>query len=278
MNLNKFKIIQFKLDKMVPNPAIVMIAKRRSGKSWITRDIVHHFRHIPGGVVIAPTDEMTSFYKFFFPDLYIHYECNDVLLHRILRRQILMVDKQKEKKKQGKKVDPAGILIMDDCLARKKAWAKDENIFTILMNGRHFKLTYILTMQTPLGITPELRLNFDYIFLLKEDSAINKKKLWINYASMFHTLHQFEEVFKACTSNFCSMVIDNRGSADDIQEKVFWFKAKKRAFSFGSSEFKNMHKKYYDPTYVKKKYNKLLNPKAVFGRKRGEEEIKVEKI
>lgn len=279
MNYNKFQILEFKLEKMVIDPAIVMIAKRGSGKSWVTRDVIYHLRYLPGGVVIAPTDRMNSFYKFFFPDLYIHYEIKENILKKILVRQSMMIEKSRDKKKDGKKVDPSGILIMDDCLARKKSWAKDDNILEILMNGRHYRLTYILTMQTPLGITPDLRLNFDYVFLLKEDSAINKKKLWDNYASMFPTQQAFEKVFTECTKDHCSMVIDNRKPTDDIQEKVFWFKAKERKFCFGSKVFKELHKKYYDPLFMQKRNAQLMNADALFGRRnRHEVDIKVEKI
>lgn len=268
MDFNKFTILEFKLENMVTDPSIVMIAKRGSGKSFITRDIIYHYRHIPGGVVIAPTDRMNSFYKFFFPDLYIHYDIKDTILKKILIRQAMMIEKAKEKKKQGKKVDPSGILIMDDCLAKKKTWAKDDNIMEILMNGRHYRLTYILTMQTPLGITPDLRLNFDYIFLLKEDSTINKKKLYDNYASMFPSIQTFEQVFGKCTENYKSMVIDNRKPSDNINDKVFWFKAQDRKFSFGSSRFKDLHKKYYDPNSCGLKAAALLNVNDVFRRKR----------
>lgn len=279
MNYNKFQILEFQLENMVADPAIVMIAKRGSGKSFITRDIIYTLRKIPGGVVIAPTDRMNSFYKFFFPDLYIHYDIKETILKKILVRQSMMIEKQKEKEKVGKKINPSGILIMDDCLAKKKSWAKDENILEILMNGRHYRLTYILTMQTPLGITPDLRLNFDYVFLLKEDSTINKKKLWDNYASMFPTLPAFEKVFSICTKDFCSMVIDNRKPTDRIEEKVFWFKAKERKFSFGSQTFKDLHKKYYDPFYMRRKNAEILNNGMLFGSKRKNEiDIKVEKI
>ncbi|XWV26392.1 A32-like packaging ATPase [Tupanvirus soda lake] len=268
MNYNKFQILEFKLEKMVKDPSIVMIAKRGSGKSFITRDIIYHYRHLPGGVVIAPTDKMNSFYKYFFPDLYIHYDIKDTILKKILYRQTVMIEKEKEKRKLGKKVDPSGILIMDDCLARKKSWAKDESITEILMNGRHYRLTYILTMQTPLGITPDLRLNFDYVFLLKEDSTINKKKLWDNYASMFPSLPAFEKVFGKCTEDYRSMVIDNRKPSDNIQEKVFWFKAMDREFSFGSRKFKELHKRYYDPSYLRKLNATKLGIDALVGRKR----------
>lgn len=279
MDYNKFQILEFKLKNMVSDPAIVMIAKRGSGKSFITRDIIYNYRHIPGGAVIAPTDRMNSFYKYFFPDLYIHYDIKETILKKILVRQSMMIEKFKRKKKEGKKVDPSGILIMDDCLSKKKSWAKDDNIMEILMNGRHYRLTYILTMQTPLGITPDLRLNFDYVFLLKEDSAINKKKLYDNYASMFPTLASFEKVFIECTKDYHTMVIDNRKPSDNIQEKVFWFKAKERKFSFGSKTFKDLHKKYYDPHFMRRKTAEMMDARALFGRKKkNEPEFKVEKI
>lgn len=279
MNYNKFQVLEFKLERMVKDPAIVMIAKRGSGKSWVTRDILYHYRHMPGGTVIAPTDRMNPFYKFFFPDIYIHYEIKESTLKKILLRQMLMLEKVKEKKKKGLKVDASGILVMDDCLSRKKSWASDQSIIEILMNGRHYKLTYILTMQTPLGITPDLRLNFDYIFLLKEDTQVNKKKLYDNYAGMFRNIFEFEKVFATCTANHCCMVIDNRMPADNIQDKVFWFKAKERKFSFGSKKFINFHKKYYDQNFMIKSKARLMGNNIISGRRnKNDIDIKVEKI
>lgn len=271
MDCAKLQIAEFKLDAMVINPSIVMIAKRGSGKSYITRDIIYHYRHIPGGIVIAPTDRMSPFYKFFFPDLYIHYDIKETTLKKTLLRQTLILEKQKQKAKEGKKIDPSGILIMDDCLSKKKTWAKDDSILEILMNGRHYWLTYILTMQTPLGITPDLRLNFDYVFLLKDDSTINKKKLWDNYASIFPSITAFDKVFSKCTDDYRSMVIDNRKPTNNIQDKVFWFKAVERQFSFGSQNFRNIHKKYYDPNYRVKQQNTYLQGNLLMAKKKANE-------
>jgi hypothetical protein len=58
---DRLPIRQFILKDMVENPAIIMIAKRGSGKSWIVRDIMFHFSKIPVGIVIAPTDRINSF-------------------------------------------------------------------------------------------------------------------------------------------------------------------------------------------------------------------------
>lgn len=275
MNNTRFSLLEFDLTSMKPNPAIVMIAKRGSGKSYIARDLIYHFRHIPGGAVIAPTDRMNSFFKFFFPDLFIHYDISTSIFKRILMRQCIMIDKSKEKKKEGKKVDSRSILIMDDCLSKKKTWSKDENILEILLNGRHYNLTYLLTMQAPIGVDPNLRFNFDYIFLLKEDAFLNYKKLWENYASIFPSLDSFIKVFSKCTKDYKSMVIDNRKPADEISEKIFWFKAIDRQFSFGSKSFKDVHKKYYDPSYIKKKYSKFFDNTKVLKRNKNDIEVDV---
>lgn len=278
MNANRFRMMKFDLNNMVDHAAIVMIAKRGSGKSWVCRDIVYNMRKkIPGGVVIAPTDKMNSFYKYFFPDLYIHYEIKPSILNNILLRQKMMIQKEKEKKKEGKTINPSGILVMDDCLAQKGKWAKDTNILEIMMNGRHYKLTYILTMQTPLGVTPDLRLNFDYVFILKEDSRINMKKLYENYASMFPTFMDFNAVFSKCTKDNCCMVIDNRKPTETIQEKVFWFKAEERKFAFGSEEFKRIHKKYYDPSWQNKSISNMINNSGLL-KKKLDDEMKIDLV
>lgn len=277
MNYNKFKIFEFKLNTMVENPAILMIAKRGSGKSYIARDLIYHYRDIPGGVVISPTDRLAGYYKNFFPDLFIHYDIKDTIFKKILTRQLMIIEKKNQKNKIGKKIDTRSILIMDDCLSRKKSWAKDETIIEILMNGRHYNITYLLTMQSPMGIIPDLRLNFDYIFLLKEASVINQKKIYDNYASMFPTLQIFIKVFRQCTQNHCSMVIDNRSTSDNIQDKIFWFKAMERVFKFGSKTFRSVHKKYYDPEYIKKSYHKFVNDNTLF-KKKNDIDVDVEKV
>ena len=110
-----------------------------------------------------------------FPDLFIHYKYKSEIIERILYRQQVIIEKRKKKKKFGKKVDPRAILVMDDCLSSKGSWMKDEPIMKMFFDGRHYKVMYILTMQFPLGISPELRGNFDYIFLLAEDFYSNQK-------------------------------------------------------------------------------------------------------
>ena len=160
LQLNKFDMKWLIKDKSSTyiNPRIAIIAKSGSGKSWIIRDILHYIKDIPCGVVIAPTDKMTGFYNDFFPLSFIYHEYNEDIIPKILMRQTKMLEKNKQRKKKGKKeLDPRAFLIMDDCMSSKHLWLKDPNILTIFNEGRHYQLTFILSMQYSLGIQPELR-------------------------------------------------------------------------------------------------------------------------
>lgn len=252
---DRLPIKTFKLSQFVTDPAIIMIAKRGSGKSWVVRALLEFFKDIPAGLIIAPTDRMNSFYGKFFPDSYIHYEYKSEIIQNVLSRQTAIIQKEKEKKAQGKKIDPRAFIVMDDCLGQKGSWVRDQPIQELLYNGRHYRIMYILTMQFPLGITPELRSNFDYIFLLAEDYISNQKRIYDHYAGMFPTFDSFRQVFMQLTADFGSMVIVNRGVKNSLFDKVFHYKAPDLTnvteLKIGCKQFRDFHKKNYNPEWMK---------------------------
>lgn len=272
---------EFKLDMLVRNkdgefinPRIAMIASSGSGKSWVVRNIMYEMRDIPCGTIIAPTDKMTRFYDDFVPTCFINHEYKSTIIPKVLQRQRLMLKKNEERVKKGKKkLDPRAFLIMDDCMSSKHEWLKDPNVLSIFNEGRHFQLTFILTMQYCLGIQPELRSNFDFVFLLGEDIATNRRKLYEHYAGVFPKYDLFEQVFLQVTNNFGCMVIYNRLKTIDIRKKVFWFRAKKTPeFKIGSPRYIDFNKKFYDEKYEERgKYIDLMS----FGSKKKGDAVRV---
>ena len=55
-------------------------------------------------------------------------------------------------------------------------WARDKLMRLLFMNGRHWKLMLVITMQYPLGVPPNLRTNIDYTFILREPYIANRKE------------------------------------------------------------------------------------------------------
>ena len=250
---SKIQIKKFALNKMCEHATICLIAKRATGKSFLVKEMMYHKRHIPTIIAISKTEKLNSFYSEFIPDSYIYSDFSSEILTRLFKRQSQVIEdnKQRDKDKKNKK-DGSIMLIMDDCLSIK-GWTRDSNILELFYNGRHSLISFILTIQYAVGIPPDLRSNFDYIFLLAEDAVSSRKRLYDHYAGMFPTFDIFQQVFNELTDNYGVMVIDNRIHSKNLTDKVFWYKAKKvPTFTVGSSKFKKFHSQTYDEKWDRK--------------------------
>jgi hypothetical protein len=263
---------------MVDHCTIAMIAKRATGKSFLTREIMYQKKNIAAAIAISRTEKLNSFYSEFIPDSYIYSEYSSDILARIYERQSKINEDNKKRIKDKKKIkNDSLMLIMDDCMSSKGTWLKDPNILELFFNGRHHHLSFILTMQYSVGIPPEMRSNFDYIFLLAEDTISNRKRLYEHYAGMFPTFDIFQQVFSDITENYGIMVIDNRVHSKNLTDKVFWYKAKNvPTFKIGCNKFHKYHKIAYD-----KEWNKRLdvfNPLDLVSKRKNSIRVAVEKI
>ena len=86
----KLPIKKFNIHEMVDHCTIAMIAKRATGKSFLTREIMFQKRNIAAAVAISRTEKLNSFYSEFIPDSYIYSEYNSDILTRIYERQSKM--------------------------------------------------------------------------------------------------------------------------------------------------------------------------------------------
>jgi len=264
LELKKFdmKSISFKPNE-TKGPVVVLIGRRDTGKSFLVRDLLYYHQDIPIGTVISGTEEGNGFYGKLVPKLFIHNEYNTAIIENILKRQRQVLKQIKKEMESFKRstIDPRTFVILDDCLY-DATWSRDKLMRLLFMNGRHWKVMLIITMQYPLGIPPTLRTNIDYVFILREPYIANRKRIYENYAGMFPTFESFSQVMDQCTENYECLVINNNSKSNKLQEQVFWYKADSHNdFKLGSKEFWELSKQInsddedeqYDPTNVKKR-------------------------
>jgi hypothetical protein len=272
LELKKFdmKNISFKPNES-KGPVVVLIGRRDTGKSFLVRDLLYYHQEIPIGTVISGTEEGNGFYGKLVPKLFIHNEYNTAIIENILKRQKTVLKQIKKEMETYKKstIDARTFVILDDCLY-DNTWARDKMMRLLFMNGRHWKVMLIITMQYPLGVPPTLRTNIDYVFILREPYIANRKRIYENYAGMFPTFESFCQVMDQCTENFECLVINNNSKSNKLQEQVFWYKADSHNdFKLGSKEFWELSKGYnsddegekYDPGAVKKRGQQVINVK-----------------
>ena len=256
------KNISFRPDEN-KGPVVVLIGRRDTGKSFLVRDLLYHHQDIPIGTVISGTEAGNGFFAEHVPKLFIHDEYQSAIIENILKRQKTVLKQIKKEMEAYKRtnIDPRAFVILDDCLYDNK-WTKDKLMRLLFMNGRHWKIMLIITMQYPLGIPPNLRTNIDYVFILREPYIANRKRICENYAGMFPTFESFCQVMDQCTENFECLVIDNNAKSNKLQDQIYWYKAQNHSnFKLGSKEFWELSKdigsddedEIYDPNSVQKR-------------------------
>lgn len=262
---------KFDMSMIKDFETVVLIGARNTGKSFLVRDILYHHKHIPVCTCISPTEEANKCFSDIVPPIFIHPEYTPELVEKVLTRQKELVTKIQNSGLDMKDLDPNAIFLMDDCLY-DKSWVKDKSIREIFMNGRHWKLLFILTMQYPLGITPNLRSNVDWVFILRNNIMRDRKTLYEHYAGMFPSFEIFCETLNQCTENYECLVIHKSSKSNKLEDQVFWYKADEhKNFRIGYDVLWQHNNKYYDATMdskmtnnsnnnkVKKKFNVTIN-------------------
>jgi hypothetical protein len=276
LELKKFDMrnISFKPNEN-KGPVVVLIGRRDTGKSFLVKDLLFNHQDIPIGTVISGTESGNNFYAEHIPKLFIHDEYNTAIIENILKRQKGVLKQiNKEQQHYGRStIDPRAFVILDDCLF-DASWTKDKIMRLLFMNGRHWKIMLVITMQYPLGIPPNLRTNIDYVFILREPYITNRKRIYDNYAGMFPTFESFCQVMDQCTENYECLVINNNARSNKLTDQIFWYKAQSRAnFKLGAKEFWDISKDLnsddeddtYDPNNSRKTSALKINVKKSSG-------------
>ena len=264
LELRKFDMrsITFKANES-KGPVIVLIGRRDTGKSYLVRDLLYYHQDIPIGTVISGTEEGNGFYGKLVPKLFIHNEYNTAIIENILKRQKQVLKQINREMQQFNKttIDPRTFVILDDCLY-DNSWSRDKLMRCLFMNGRHWKVMLVITMQFALGVPPALRTNIDYVFILRDPYLSNRRRIYENFAGMFPTFEAFCQIMDQCTENYECLVINNNAKSNKLQDQIFWYKADGHGdFRLGSREFWELSKQLnddeeedqYDPNSVRKK-------------------------
>lgn len=221
--------------------------------SFLIRDIFYNHKNIPRGIVLSGTESANPFFGDFFPDTFIYSEYDTELIESAMLQN-------SKKVKQGRKISPEtdGLLpsnrfciVLDDMAATSKQWKNEDSMSTIFMNGRHYNIFFIITLQYINLMPPALRANVDYLFIFNEPSIKNRRVIYENFGSVVPDFNSFSVIMDNCTENFeCLVIKCTGGGSSNITDNIFWYKAKYHDnFKFGSEQMWNYHLHKYNKKY-----------------------------
>lgn len=230
------KIGRFDMNKISYDKVCLFLGKRHTGKSYLIRDLMYHVRHIPSAVVISGSEKASPFYSDHVPSSFIYDEWDPELIENILKKQVQSKEKRRAKGLPNKGFEL--LLLFDDLMFDAKSWIRHKSTNALFMNGRHYKILFLVALQYALGIPPALRSNVDYIFICRENNTVNRRKIWEQFASVIPDFKLFNDIMDVCTKDYKCLVIDNTNTEGNIEDCVYWYKAKERNdFSVGSKKY-----------------------------------------
>lgn len=143
----------------IPNDAtILLIGRRRTGKSFLTRWIMYNKRKAyPFGMVMTQT-KYNKFWSTYIQKNSVWGDYSAMTLGKLIQRQAVLVNENKFG------IDPRVFVCLDD-LAADTQLRYDYMLRSFFYYGRHLKAFVVVTAQWFKSLAPGCRENADYVFL-----------------------------------------------------------------------------------------------------------------
>jgi hypothetical protein len=212
----------------IPNDAtILLIGRRRTGKSFLTRWILYNKRKVfPFGLVMT----QTKYNKFWSTYIHKHSVWGDYsssTLGRLIKRQAALVNENV----WG--VDPRVFVVLDD-LAADSQLRSDYMLRSFFYYGRHLKAFVVVTAQWFKALSPGCRENADYIFLFGMTNVNELEAIYEEYGAGVPKDIFIQLVRRYATESSC-FVVNPHGRTPF--ERFFQYRAQNPGpFRMGCSE------------------------------------------
>ena len=213
---NKLKIRKFLVDNMKPDRTILIVGKRGTGKTILTKDIMYHMRKkVDTGFLMTPTYDTQKEFEECLPKSHIYNEYSLEVVKNLIGSMESLVEQGKERHI---------LLTLDDCMYDKSIM-KSKEIRELMMNGRHLRIPFINSVQYLMDLGPDLRGQVDYVFCCREGSKSTREKLYKYFFGMFDKFSEFSMVMEKCTNNHEVLVLDATQSTNKLEDCIFYYKA-----------------------------------------------------
>jgi hypothetical protein len=190
---------------------ILIIGNNNTGKSTISKHILHYYNDIPVGMVITQFKNK-HIYKY-IPQIFIHENYDKKIIKNIIKKQKKNIDNDD--------YDNRSFLIIDQYLNQK-----DKYFNMLCTNYKNLSLLYILELTYIDNISNIIINNIDFLFILREELQLNRRKIYnlINYYLNIE-FSVFCKLLDDYTHNYNFLVLSLNSKSNFIEDKLFWYKS-----------------------------------------------------
>jgi hypothetical protein len=219
------EIINFDdISKELNSPAIIISACRRSGKTFLCRDLLYQINKNQKFDVCFLFCETADYNEDFeyISDNFKYNKYDEGTLNKIIEKQEECIKRNKKDKDNHPKV----LIVLDDVASSSELFYSEaiSKLFTL---GRHLNLSVIYLTQHLSSISPKQRKNADIIIAFKDVNKDNKKTIIKQFMSMNNEKHGeefYNMVFDEPYKCICICVYKIQKSKD-LKDFVYYYKS-----------------------------------------------------
>jgi hypothetical protein len=235
---------------------IGIVGMSGSGKSRLMLEIMRFINwHVPVWMVFNASESGNHMYGPHVEEICIHEKMDLSILEKFKKRQIDRCNKWRVPDSDPPEYikNPTAGLILDDMMEDTKIF--NHPIFGwIFLNSRNFKTFFVLLVQYFMLLPPKYRRNLSHLFLFRQNSVKEIKKIWSEFFGVFEKEVEFRRALEVCTADNGSIVLDILNPSVKISDRVFWYKHtfKQPPFRAGDPIFNAQLREMYDPNWAER--------------------------
>lgn len=213
---------KFDMACVACDSTIIMIGRRGVGKSTAILDLIHYHREIPRAYVVAPTDTLDNFYSNIVPQDHISKDYSSEWVDGVMLQQKNAITNHSG---SNTTEDNRAIIVLDDCIYTP-CWKHDPKLAFLFMHNHRLKCMFIMSLQYPISIPPNLMANVDFLIIYREPDSLIRRRIFDTTVckTLFCNFDVFVQVMDSLSLHE-SMVIKVGCVNGRIEDAVFWHRA-----------------------------------------------------
>lgn len=225
---------------------VVLFGKRRTGKSFMMRDILWHKRDVYPYYLVFTMTKINGFWQKIFPERFVHQGYRPEVLSKLIESQEKLVEQLKQDPSNLDEngdldvdkceINPWKCVVLDDVISDHhiKTCKILESLFTI---GRHVLIAVYLASQYAKGVSTIMRGNIDYLVTFKQQQLIQLESIAQDFLGALKVKDSYN-LLRKYAHGHQALVIDVANLSGDPNDVVYVYTAKDPGkFCLGCREF-----------------------------------------
>jgi hypothetical protein len=238
---------EFDPTSMPADAAVVILGKRRTGKSHTAMGMCDLLKDRYPTVVVSTGTKFNGFWQRIIPEEYVHEGFDEDLINKLMETQEARIQKKRleramlpiEQQKQAEDEDQSlNLLYILDDVASEAHLHSSHALGALYTKGRHYKISPWLLSQYIYAMSPAIRSNTDFAFILHQSQRRSKDAIGDEFLSQIPR-RDAASVMSKFTPGYQMLVIDNSQNTDELTDVLSTYQAPKELpqFNMGDEEY-----------------------------------------